>query len=142
MVIDTARPVRVFRNWKHRCYNIMQGSYVVSAREVELADVEFQVRESGRQRMLRTGRKTVHAYAVGTLVSFARPAESDGDSPPFGLAQLVGRPMTYDALQAGQFLDRESRQPVIIADRAYFDEHGGRYLPASTQDLNRYAEAA
>ena len=57
-MIDTTKPVRVFRNWKRGCYSIMQGGLVkASARAIRLHDVEFLVRESGRARMLRTNVK-------------------------------------------------------------------------------------
>ena len=73
-MLDPARPVRVFRNWKHHCWTIMQGGVLcASARQVRLADVAFRVRESGRQRMLRGHRKNVHAYAVGRLVDWVHP---------------------------------------------------------------------
>lgn len=128
-MIDAARPVRVFRNWKRGCYNIMQGTHVVSAHSVEIADVSFMVRESGRQRMLRTGRKNVHAYAVGTLVGFEPVSDAGSDARDGGTGVAGGRPIGYDAFQAGHFFDRDSRAPLFNASRAYFDDHGARYLP-------------
>ena len=66
-MIDHSKPVRVFRNWKHDCYSIMQdGRLRASAKQVRLANVEFQVRESGRQRMLVENRRNVHAFAEQT----------------------------------------------------------------------------
>ncbi len=70
-VIDQNLPVRVFKNWKHGCYSIMQRGVVrASASQVRLTNVEFRVREAGRQRMLREKQKNVHAFAVGHLVDF------------------------------------------------------------------------
>lgn len=62
----------VYRNLMRRdgvWYSIMQRGVVVGhAREILLADVRFVVREGGRQRVLETGRKNVHAFAVGEIV--------------------------------------------------------------------------
>ena len=129
-VIDLARPVRVFRNWKRGCYSIRQGTYVLSASAVELGDVEFLVRESGRQRMLKTGRKNVHAYAVGRLVGF-EPVTDEGTAPESAqdAAPSSVRSLSYDARIAGHFYDRETQTPVLGSSRAFFDQRGARYVP-------------
>ena len=110
-VIDPTRPVRVFRNWKQGCYSIMQGGRVrASARQVRLADVEFLVRESGRQRMLRGLPKNVHAYAVGYLVDHVHPAEERE------LPAVSGVSVMYDPYRFASFVDRRTLQPVERAD--------------------------
>ena len=38
------------------------------ADKLNLRDVEFRVSEAGRQRVLKEGRKNVHAFVIGTLV--------------------------------------------------------------------------
>lgn len=122
-MIDDSRPVRVFRNWKRGCYSIMQGTRLVSASEVTLSGVEFRVRESGRQRMLRSGKKNVHAYAVGQLIEFVPVGTGEMAEP----TQPVGRPISYDAQSAGSFVDSESKAPVARASRAHFGAHGATY---------------
>ena len=75
-MIDYDKPVRVFKNLTHGCYSILQnGKLKASARQVLLRDVEFKVRESGRQRMIREQRRNVHAFAVGHLVDYVHPNE-------------------------------------------------------------------
>jgi hypothetical protein len=75
MRINYNKPVWVYRNLKHgrnakRLYSVMQKGRVVQRRNcVLLADCRFIVREKGRQRVLITGRKNVHAFVVGYLVA-------------------------------------------------------------------------
>ena len=137
-MLDRNRPVRVFRNWKRGCYNILQGRYMLSAREVCLADVEFLVRESGRQRMLSSGRKNVHAYAVGSLVDFVpvtEPARLEGDA-------AEARAVHYNPFDAGSFVDSETLQPLAGADRAFFTESGATYEGGETERFDELPDAA
>ena len=72
--------MRVFKNFKHGCYSIMQRGVVrASARVVRLADVEFRVGEKGRQRMIRERRKNVHAFA--DPYRFESFVDSETESP-------------------------------------------------------------
>ena len=118
-MFDPDRPVRVFKNWKLGCWNVMQdGRLVASARQVRLAGVEFRVRESGRQRMLNSGRRNIHAYAVGRLVEHVHPDETR-ELPP-----LAGREVFYDGRRFTSFVERESGAAVAGAAIAQFDERG------------------
>ena len=123
-MLDPDRPVRVFRNWKYHCWSIMQdGVLHASARQVRLADVEFRVRESGRQRMLRERRKNVHAYAVGRLVDWVHP--DDGRQ----LESLEGRGVIYDAYRFPTFVDTDTHAPVTTSAAVRLDEGGVTYRP-------------
>ena len=121
-MIDKNLPVRVFKNLKHGCYSIMQrGVIKASAKQVRLCDVEFRVRESGRQRMLREKRSNVHAFAVGRLMDYVHP----GDDRE--LRRIAGRGAFYDPNRFSSFVDRETNAPVTRASVAHFDEHGVIY---------------
>ncbi len=123
-VVDPDKPVRVFKNWKHGCYSIMQGGRVcASASQIRLNDVEFLVRESGRQRMLRGLPKNVHAYAVGQLVDYVHP--QDGRR----LTGLEGRGVFYDPYRFASFVDSVTHAPVRAAEQVHFDESGVVYTP-------------
>jgi hypothetical protein len=127
-VIDHERPVRVFKNWKHDCYSIMQDGVVrASARQVLLHDVQFLVRESGRRRMLELQCKTVHAYAVGRLQAHVHPEQGPD------LAGIRGRKAFYDPYRFASFVDRESLQPVREAAQAFLDESGLTYCVESVR---------
>lgn len=120
--IDPDKPVRVFRNWKLGCYSIMQGGALkASASQVRLADVEFLVRESGRDRMLRLNRRNVHAYAIGRLVDYVHVDEERRLEP------IAGRSVAYDPYRAPSFLDTQSHVRVGSARVADFHEHGVTY---------------
>jgi hypothetical protein len=77
MKIDTSRVVKVYRKLAGKgyrkgrvLYSIVQDGRVRAVRErVILANVRFKVSEAGRQRVLKSGHKNVHAFAVGYLVS-------------------------------------------------------------------------
>ena len=121
-MIDYNRPVRVFKNWKLGCYNIMRsGKLLTSARQVHLSGVEFLVRESGRRRMIENGRRNIHAYAVGTLVDYVHPEE------PRDLDKVSGRSVFYNPYKFSSFVDNETQDPIMAADFARFDESGVVY---------------
>lgn len=121
-MIDHDKPVRVFKNWKLGCYNIMQnGKLLASARQVRLSGVEFLVRESGRKRMLERGRRNVHAYAVGNLVDYVHPED------PRMLDKIDGRGVFYNPYQFDSFVDNDTRDRVTAAAVAQFDESGVVY---------------
>ncbi len=121
-VIDKNLPVRVFKNLKHGCYSIMQrGVIKASAKQVRLRDVEFRVRESARQRMLREKRSNVHAFAVGRLVDYVHP----GDDRE--LERMKGRSAFYDPYRFPYFVDGETNAPITRVSVAHFDEDGVIY---------------
>jgi hypothetical protein len=72
--IDPKRRVEAYRNIKIKkpgpqvWYSVRQDGLVVGhTNELFLKNVYFVVRESGRQRVLKTGRKNVHAWVLGYL---------------------------------------------------------------------------
>ncbi|RLE27442.1 MAG: hypothetical protein DRJ65_02860 [Acidobacteria bacterium] len=125
-MIDHDHRVHIFKNWKHNCYSIMQhGVVVASARQVRLGDVEFRVRETGRERMLQRQKKNLHAYAIGRLLDFVHPTQ-DRD-----LGRVEGRSVFYNPYRFAYFADCETETPVAGADIVQLDEHGVTY-----QDLD------
>lgn len=109
-MIDHEKPVRVFKNFKHGCYSIMQdGRLKASAKQVRLTDVEFRVRESGRQRMLRGGPKNVHAFAVGRLLDYVHPEDARN------LGHVSGRGVFYNPYRFGSFVDHVTETPVTLS---------------------------
>jgi len=119
VTINHDLPVRVFRNLERGCYSIMQrGQVRASACEVLLRAVEFRVRESGRQRMIRERRRNVHAFAVGLLVDYVHAAA------PARLRPLAGPSVTYDPYRFPTFFQRDTLAPVVHVALAQFDERG------------------
>lgn len=67
--------VRVYRNLHRNCLSIQAKTatgwrVVAHAISVELEGVTFKVSQAGRDQVLRTGKKAVHAFAVGRLTGF------------------------------------------------------------------------
>ncbi len=121
-MIDLQKPVRVIRNWKRDCYTIIQnGLPRASAKQVRLADVEFQVRESGRNRMLSKRKRNVHAYATGRLIEYTHPDE-DRD-----ITMADGRGVAYYPYQRAAFVDIETNATVNSAPFVDFHEDGVYY---------------
>lgn len=64
------KKVRVYRNLRNKCWSVqLAGRVVAHTQHLELKDVSFVVYESGYRRFLREGRKNVHAFICGELVS-------------------------------------------------------------------------
>jgi hypothetical protein len=77
MTLNPRKPVLVYRNLSHGrkskpLYSVMQNGRVVRrTHAIMLRNVQFTVRESGRQRVLQEGRKNVHAFAKGFVTGSA-----------------------------------------------------------------------
>lgn len=124
-MINPDQPVRVIRNWKRNCYTILQnGVPKASAKQVRLADVEFRIRPSGRDRMLRERKRNVHAYAIGRLIDFTYPDEDRV------LEKIHGRTVSYSPYGKAAFMDIESNTPVTVAETVHFGEDGVVYRAA------------
>jgi hypothetical protein len=54
---------------------MLGGKVVAHVNEIHLKDVEFRVRENGRQKVLREGKKNVHAFVIGTVIE--QPENND-----------------------------------------------------------------
>jgi hypothetical protein len=121
-------PVRVYWNYKHRCYSIFKaGAVRASAKSVRLENVELKVRESGRQKSLKENRKVVHAYAIGLLVDYVHPSEDRQ------LDILSGRRAFYNPYQYANFVDEDTALPIKFADIVQLD--GGKMICADRQPL-------
>ena len=73
---DYNKPVQVYWNFHKKCFSLRQNGLVVGyANCISLKDAQFKVSEAGRQRVLRTRRKNVHAYVQGLLRML--PTEDD-----------------------------------------------------------------
>lgn len=58
----------VYRNLHQKCWSLRERGLVVDHQKILLLhNVEFKVRESGRQRVLRDKQKNAHAFAVGDV---------------------------------------------------------------------------
>lgn len=127
-MINWDLPVRVYWNYKHRCYSIFQaGAVRASAKTVRLKDAEFRVREGGRQKMIREQRKIIHAYAIGKLVDFVHPDDKHD------IESLDGRGAFYDPYRFASFVACDNNEAIDYADLVQFDETGTHFVQYQQQ---------
>jgi len=100
--------VRVYYNLHKHTFSIqhwVDGRWLVRdyADTVRLTDVTFRVSEAGRQRVIREGRKNVHAFVVGTLT------DTVTDTP---------HRVTYNPFKAPTFVRASNGEQVTEATAA------------------------
>lgn len=99
--------VRVYYNLHRQCLSVQtqtpKGWRVWKhMSEAHLDNVAFKVSEAGRQRVLREGRKNVHAYIIGDLVETPLTA---------------GAAVTYDPYKFSSFVLKDTEVPIHKAER-------------------------
>ena len=76
--LDRNRPVKVYRNLSSKCFSIMQDGIVKAhSTAVCLEDVDWKVSQKGRNRVIRDGKKNVHAFSIGILRDSIRLAKAE-----------------------------------------------------------------
>jgi phosphatidate phosphatase PAH1 len=99
-VIDPDKRVRVYFNLHTGLWSIQQGGIVVAhADELTLVRCTTSVSKPGRERVLREGRKNVHAFITGKLVTFTVQV-----MPP--------RKLYYNPYKVSSFVDYDTMKPV------------------------------
>jgi hypothetical protein len=75
--IDASKPVRVHRNLHKDCFSVVQDGLVVAhTRQLCLKDARPYVNQRGRQKVLETQRKSVHAWIEGYVDNAPPPLSS------------------------------------------------------------------
>lgn len=64
---------KVYRNLNRKCWSVLgkDNRLLLHADALVLQDCSFVVQEGGRQRVVKEGRKNVHAYAKGKIAPMA-----------------------------------------------------------------------
>ncbi|QDP44667.1 hypothetical protein SEA_NOTHINGSPECIAL_83 [Mycobacterium phage NothingSpecial] len=123
----TPKPIRVFvyknlhRTHKHgkAWYSVQalegdfKGRVIHRSGDVLLQNAKGVVRKSGRERVLREGRKNVHAGMVGELISLL-PQDFEGS------------PITYNPYKYDRFVHADTEAPFEGSDRVYLSNSGVR----------------
>ncbi len=84
------------------------GRVMLHTDEVHIDNPTFVVRKAGRERVLREGKKNVHAFVRGDMTVF-----NDFDSDYLGYSLVSYNPYKWDT-----FVDVEGVRPVLSAKRA------------------------
>jgi hypothetical protein len=108
------RPYRVYRNLTKKNYSILgkvEGNWrkIDEADSLELKDCALLVYESGRDRVVREGRKNVHAYVCCT--SYTKGGN---------YKELTGlRQMTYNPYKGSEFVYANTKNRKRIPATVY-----------------------
>ncbi len=106
---DLGTPVKVYYNLHRKCFSVLShhtGRVIGHVESIRLADVQFHVRQSGRERVLREKKKNVHAYVRGLIQGWDE-AEDLFD---------LGEKISYNPYVAGHFW-REGGDRVDETDK-------------------------
>lgn len=99
----------IYRNLRENLFSIKHKGIVIDRQsDLVLFNVKFQVSEKGRQRVINSKRKNVHAYAVCDGYQLQRKSLC---------ANYVG--ITYNPHLNNGFIQLDTKAPVFKADVAY-----------------------
>ena len=102
--------VEVYFNLHKKTFSVRScktGRVIGHTDKVHIANPEFVVRQSGRNRVLSEGRKNVHAFVRGDVTLF-----SDTNRP-------MSDTITYNPYKYVSFVDKQTEEPVYEASRAW-----------------------
>jgi hypothetical protein len=97
------KKVRVYFNLHKKVYSVQcrkTGLVIAHVDKLCLSDVSYNVRQGGRQKVLKEQRKNVHAFIEGTVCC---PVETIG-------AKWYG--VTYNPYKYDSFVVRETETPI------------------------------
>ena len=108
--------VDVYKNLHNGLWSILDRKtrlVVGHAKEVYIQNPQFVVQPAGRQRVLDKGRKNVHAFVRGELVSWNTCHHAK-----------EGPSITYNPYKFGTFVQRDNEKPIHKAQWAHLNENG------------------
>ncbi len=105
-------------------YNLHEGGFTIASAKtglvlayapvVNLINVKTTVRENDRQMVIAKGAKNVHAHIVGYFT--------------FNSIDMEGaRQMTYNPYVHATFVDKETKEPILIAEQVLCVGKGALY---------------
>lgn len=102
--------VKVYYNLRKHCFSVVSlekedyGRVIDHVDSLSLEDVSFKVSEAGRNRVLQTQQKNVHAYVIGTVSNV---------DPNWGTE------VTYNPYKYSGFVNKLTKEPIHSAKKAY-----------------------
>ena len=130
--------VEVYFNLHKHVFSVRQcstGRVILHTDKVHIRDPQFVVRKSGRDRVLREGKKNVHAFVRGEITHF------DDFNPDYLDYSLV----SYNPYKFDTFVDVHDMTPVRTAKRASLEVRQVKPYSLDGEYYNRpylYAEGA
>ena len=96
--------VEIYFNLRLKCFSVRcQGKVIGHTPSVILNNASFKVSEAGRQRVLATGQKNIHAVVRGELMAL------DTDCNP------TGEQVTYNPFRYSSFVYKRDEKPIHSA---------------------------
>jgi hypothetical protein len=105
--------VFVYRNLHRKCYSVKSlktGRVIAHVDSIDLINVVFRVSEAGRQRVLKTRQKNVHAGVVGYIADVSLLCQSSK--------------VTYNPYRFDSFINKDNEMPIYEAKIARIDASG------------------
>jgi hypothetical protein len=94
---------------KHTFSVTYNGRVITHADYVKLVDVEFRVRQGGRDKVLQDKRKNVHSFVIGYLVDYCSYPCADIPSEPNNTI------VTYNPYMYKSFVMKDTEEPIYQA---------------------------
>jgi hypothetical protein len=108
--IFIGKKVMVYYNLHKQTFSVTYDNKVIlHADYVKLGNVEFRVRQGGKERVRQDKSKNVHAFVIGTLLDYCEyPCDNIPSSPS-------GKIVTYNPYKHNSFVYKGSEEPVYNA---------------------------
>ena len=105
------KKVMVYYNLHKHTFSVTyQGKVILHADMVKLRDVEFRVREGGKEKVRSEKNKNVHAFVIGTLEDFCE-YPCDNYTTPSDSIVVTYNPYKYDS-----FVIKDTEEPIYKAN--------------------------
>lgn len=106
----TGKRVMVYYNLHKHTFSVSyQNRVIMHADYVQLSDVEFRVRQGGKQKVRDEQRKNVHAFVIGNLMDYC---EHPCDTMPGPTSNLI---VTYNPYKYDTFVIKKTGDPIFNA---------------------------
>ena len=102
--------VMVYYNLHKHTFSISRNGRVIAhADYVKLTDVEFRVRQGGREKVVREKSKNVHSFVIGTLEDYCKfPCDNLPSEPNSNI-------VTYNPYKYNSYVMKDTEEPIYSA---------------------------
>jgi hypothetical protein len=102
--------VMVYYNLHKHTFSVTyQGRVILHADYVKLGDVEFRVRQGGKEKVRAEKSKNVHAFVIGDLLDYCQYPCEDIPNPS------SDKVVTYNPYKHDSFVYKSTEEPVFRA---------------------------
>jgi hypothetical protein len=131
---NIGKRVMVYYNLHKKTFSIQYKSLVIAhADYVKLKNVEFRVRQGGKEKVRSEMSKNVHAFVIGDLIDFKPYQSTDIPSPS------SSKTITYDPYKYDTFVYKDSEEPVMNAREVeMINQPGGKIFQINEVDQPVY----